>query len=109
MARKLIKQNYGEKYCLKPSAEQAEQFQHYFAASRVVYNYMRWEQEKVKDNLACFYRLKDIAALCLPATFFNLTLLQMLFFCKIQKSDRENALFKEAEDIYQGYRYLDKF
>ena len=44
-------QRYGDKYCLKPTADQADMFSHYFSATRVVYNHMRWEQEKIKKNL----------------------------------------------------------
>ena len=106
MSTKVITQRHGEKYGLKPSAEQVEQFKHYFEGSRAVYNYMTWVQTKIKSNISDFFRLKDIAALCSYPAFLHLHILHMIFFCKPKKEDKEKAEFGHVEDIYQGYRYL---
>ena len=108
MENKVITQRHGEKYGLKPSAEQVEQFKHYFEGSRAVYNHMTWIQTRIRSNISDFYRLKGLARLCSYSAFLHLHILHMIFFCKPKKEDKKKPEFKHVEDIYQGYRYLDR-
>ena len=102
-------QRYGEKYCLKPTAEQAEMFSHYFKATRYVYNYMRWEQEKIKNNISGFYWIISLASCIRSEGLSALCFLKVLIYSKPRKKDLPKAVYEDVMDIKSGYQYLSKF